>query len=45
MLSALLNQIETSTGLKKRIGIEILIETTLGMANVMTLLNLVEKKD
>ena len=35
MLSALLNQIETSTGLKKRIGIEILIETTLGMANVM----------
>ena len=35
MLSALLNQIETSTGLKKRIGIEILIETTLGMADVM----------
>ena len=35
MLSALLNQIETSKGLKKRIGIEILIETTLGMANVM----------
>ena len=37
MLSALLNQIETSTGLKKRIGIEILIETTLGMANVMNI--------
>ena len=35
MLSAMLNQIETSKNLKKRIGIEILIETTLGMANVM----------
>ena len=35
MLSALLNQIETAKGLKNRIGIEILIETTLGMANVM----------
>jgi len=35
MLSAMLNQIETSTGLKNRIGIEALIETTLGMANVM----------
>lgn len=35
MLSAMLNQIETSIGLKNRIGIEALIETTLGMANVM----------
>ena len=35
MLSAMLNQIETAKGLKNRIGIEILIETTLGMANVM----------
>ncbi len=35
MLSAMLNQIETSKGFKKRIGIEVLIETTLGMANVM----------
>ena len=35
MLSAMLNQIETSKGLKNRIGIEVLIETTLGMANVM----------
>ena len=35
MLSAMLNQIETAKGLKKRIGIEVLIETTLGMANVM----------
>ena len=35
MLSAMLNQIETAKGFKNRIGIEILIETTLGMANVM----------
>ena len=35
MLSAMLNQIETSKGIKNRIGIEVLIETTLGMANVM----------
>ena len=35
MLSAMLNQIETSKGFKTRIGIEVLIETTLGMANVM----------
>ena len=35
MLSAMLNQIETSKGFKHRIGIEVLIETTLGMANVM----------
>jgi len=35
MLSAMLNQIETSKGFKNRIGIEVLIETTLGMANVM----------
>jgi len=35
MLSAMLNQIETSTKMKNRIGIEVLIETTLGMANVM----------
>ena len=35
MLSAMLNQIETAKGFKKRIGIEVLIETTLGMANVM----------
>ena len=35
MLSAMLNQIETSKGFKSRIGIEVLIETTLGMANVM----------
>jgi len=35
MLSAMLNQIETSKGFKNRIGIEVLVETTLGMANVM----------
>ncbi len=35
MLSAMLNQIETAKGLKNIIGIEVLIETTLGMANVM----------
>ena len=35
MLSAMLNQIETAEGFKNRIGIEVLIETTLGMANVM----------
>ena len=35
MLSAMLNQIETSKSFKNRIGIEVLIETTLGMANVM----------
>lgn len=35
MLSAMLNQIEISKGFKSRIGIEVLIETTLGMANVM----------
>ena len=35
MLSAMLNQIETAKGLKNKIGIEVLIETTLGMANVM----------
>jgi citrate lyase subunit beta/citryl-CoA lyase len=35
MLSAMLNQIEISKGFKNRIGIEVLIETTLGMANVM----------
>ena len=35
MLSAMLNQIETSKGFKNRIGIEVLIETTLGMANVL----------
>jgi len=35
MLSAMLNQIETSKGFKNRIGIEVLIETTLGMANVI----------
>ena len=35
MLSAMLNQIETAKGFKNRIGIEVLIETTLGMANVM----------
>ena len=40
MLSAMLNQIETAKGLKKRIGIEILIETTLGMANVMEIAKL-----
>jgi citrate lyase subunit beta/citryl-CoA lyase len=35
MLSAMLNQIETSKGFKHRIGIEVLIETTLGMASVI----------
>jgi len=35
MLSAMLNQIETSRNFKNRIGIEVLIETTLGMANVL----------
>ena len=35
MLSAMLNQIETSKGFKNRIGIEVLIETTLGMANIL----------
>jgi len=35
MLSAMLNQIEISKGFKHRIGIEVLIETTLGMTNVM----------
>jgi citrate lyase subunit beta/citryl-CoA lyase len=35
MLSAMLSQIETFKGFKNRIGIEVLIETTLGMANVM----------
>jgi len=35
MLSAMLNQIETAKGLKNRIGLEVLIETTLGMANVI----------
>jgi citrate lyase beta subunit len=35
MLSAMLNQIETSKNFKNRIGIEVLIETTLGMANVL----------
>ena len=35
MLSAMLNQIETAKAFKNRIGIEVLIETTLGMANVM----------
>ena len=35
MLSAMLNQIETAKGFSNRIGIEVLIETTLGMANVM----------
>ncbi len=35
MLSAMLNQIETSLGFRTRIGIEVLIETTLGMANVL----------
>tara|TARA_B110000008_G_scaffold92696_1_gene95012 strand:+ start:91 stop:1044 length:954 start_codon:yes stop_codon:yes gene_type:complete len=35
MLSAMLNQIETSKSFKNRIGIEVLIETTLGMANVL----------
>jgi len=35
MLSAMLNQIETYKDYKNRIGIEVLIETTLGMANVM----------
>ena len=35
MISAMLNQIETAKGLKNRIGLEVLIETTLGMANVI----------
>jgi citrate lyase subunit beta/citryl-CoA lyase len=35
MLSAMLNQIENYKNFKNRIGIEVLIETTLGMANVM----------
>ena len=35
LLSAMLNQIETSKGFKNKIGIEVLIETTLGMANVL----------
>ncbi|HJL88723.1 MAG TPA: CoA ester lyase [Acidimicrobiales bacterium] len=34
MVDALLTQIESAIGLAHRIGIEILIETTLGMANV-----------
>ena len=34
MVEAMLNQLETQQGLKNRIGIEALIETALGMANV-----------
>ena len=34
MLEAMLNQLETQQGLKNKIGIEALIETALGMANV-----------
>ncbi|MFT7476162.1 MAG: citrate lyase beta subunit [Verrucomicrobiales bacterium] len=34
MVDAMLSQIETAMGLENRIGIEALIETTLGMANV-----------
>lgn len=34
MVDAMLTQIETAMGLTHRIGIEVLIETTLGMANV-----------
>lgn len=34
MVEAMLNQLEMQQGLKKRIGIEALIETALGMANV-----------
>ncbi|MCP4429494.1 MAG: CoA ester lyase [Gammaproteobacteria bacterium] len=34
MVDAMLTQIETAKGLSNRIGIEVLIETTLGMANV-----------
>lgn len=34
MVDALVTQIETAMGLTHRIGIEVLIETTLGMANV-----------
>ncbi|MGH8556321.1 MAG: HpcH/HpaI aldolase/citrate lyase family protein [Methylococcales bacterium] len=34
MVDAMLSQIEVAVGLKKRIGIECLIETALGMANV-----------
>ncbi|MEO8343462.1 MAG: aldolase/citrate lyase family protein, partial [Gallionella sp.] len=34
MVEAMLNQLETQQGLKNKIGIEALIETALGMANV-----------
>jgi malyl-CoA/(S)-citramalyl-CoA lyase len=34
MVDAMLTQIETATGVKKRIGIEMIIETALGMANI-----------
>ena len=34
MVDAMVTQIETAMGLTQRIGIEVLIETTLGMANV-----------
>ena len=34
MVDAMVSQIETAVGLKHRIGLEALIETTLGMANV-----------
>ena len=34
MVEAMLNQLEMQQGLKNRIGIEALIETALGMANV-----------
>jgi len=37
MVDCLLSQIETALGLKKRIGIECLIETALGGANVMSI--------
>lgn len=37
MVEALVNQIETAVGLKHRIGLEALVETTLGMANVEAL--------
>ena len=37
MVDAMLTQIEESKGFKDRIGIEALIETTLGMANVETI--------
>jgi citrate lyase subunit beta/citryl-CoA lyase len=37
MVDAMLTQIETSKGFTSKIGIEVLIETTLGMANVDTI--------